>query len=101
MLLFSFLFVYVVMTMYIAASVIETVAVAVLPLWLSTDISHGGMGYSVPNLALVLSAGCIISFILHSIFKSRMAYVLKSSPVRTLRYIMLIFKIYMSDCLIA
>jgi len=78
------------MTMYLAASIVEAVAVALLPIWLSTDVSRGGMGYSVPNMALVISAGGIVSFILHSVFKSRMAYVLKSSPVRTLRYVVLI-----------
>lgn len=76
---------HVVMVIYLSASVVEAVAVAVLPIWLSTDVSHGGLGYSVPNLALVMSAGGIVAFILHSVFKSRVAYVLKSSPVRTLR----------------
>jgi hypothetical protein len=76
--------------MYLAASIVEAVAVALLPIWLSTDVSRGGMGYSVPNMALVISAGGIVSFILHSVFKSRMAYVLKSSPVRTLRYVVVV-----------
>ncbi len=71
--------------MFILSCLVQTGLVTLLPVWLATDAVQGGLGYSVSDISLTLAgSGCTIALLMNS-FRSKLATLVRTSPVRVLR----------------
>ena len=71
--------------MFILSCLVQTGLVTLLPVWLATDVVQGGLGYSVSDISLTLAgSGCTIALLINS-FRSKLATLVRTSPVRVLR----------------
>lgn len=71
--------------MYLLSCFMQTGLMAMLPVWLVVPAVHGGEGFSVKDLSLVLSAAGLAALHAHIFIKSRISRVAQASPVRAMR----------------
>lgn len=70
---------------FIVIHCIESLVWTLLPVWFSSPLRSGGLGYNVRDLGLLLSSVGMITLQLHAMFGSRADFLLRASPVRALR----------------
>jgi len=71
--------------LYLAASLAQAGLLSMLPAWLVVPAAMGGEGYSVKDLALVLSGTALAALHAHIFLRPRIGRVAQASPVRALR----------------
>lgn len=76
-----------VISMYTFSCLVQTGILTLLPVWLASDISQGGLGYRVSDIGLILSGTGIFLLIATIFLHVRLLFILRSSPVKSLRYV--------------
>jgi hypothetical protein len=74
-----------VISMYAFSCLVQTGIITLLPVWLSSDISQGGLGYRASDIGLILSGTGICLLIATIFLHVRLLYILRSTPVKSLR----------------
>jgi hypothetical protein len=74
-----------VLTMYTVACLSQTMITTLIPVWLATNRSKGGLGFTVLDRAYAMSAAGLVVYLVHVFLMHRFAYVLRASPIRALR----------------
>lgn len=70
---------------YILCSLIQSVCMTLLPVWLVSSPASGGMGYDVKDLALSISGAAVVILNAQVFLQPRLELMLRASAVRTLR----------------
>ena len=74
-----------VITMYFLACMVESGLFALLPVWFTSPVQRGGLGYTVVDIGLAVSGGGVVLLLLVETLRQRLSFVLKSSPLRAMR----------------
>jgi hypothetical protein len=74
-----------VLLIYLLVSSLQVCVLSLLPVWLSSPLRSGGLGYGVQDLALLMSSAAMVVLYVFVLFGSCFEHVLRASPVRALR----------------
>ena len=72
-------------SIYLFTSLLQSFLLTLIPVWLVSSESNGGLSCGVQDVAMVLSGAAIFCLNLHLFFHNKLSHILKASPVRTLR----------------
>lgn len=75
----------IVIALYLISLCVQNSILTLVPVWLVSPVTTGGLGYGVRDTALVMSAAGLVVLNLHIFLHGRLDFMLKASPVRALR----------------